>query len=133
MIRTARTGFAAVALAAVLGSCAWPPDSSLPTHNDLNGYPAALLEANLVREGNCLYAIQGSDLRWLPIWPSRFILSDDAVVNGGSQVASVGDVVKLAGGEYHDTQYDFLRTLMPAEVPAECRSAEYWLVSEVIQ
>ena len=54
-------------------------------------------------------------------------------MDGGSQVARIGDAVKLGGGEYHEAQYDFLRTLMSADVPAACRSAEYWLVGEVVR
>lgn len=53
-------------------------------------------------------------------------------MDGGAEVARVGDTVKLGGGEYHESQYDLLRTLMPADVPAACRSPEYWLVSEIV-
>lgn len=110
-----------------------PSTGGLPTHKDLNGYPAALLEATLVRDGQCLYA-EGLEAngRWLPIWPSGFGLSGDAVMNGSAQIATVGDHVRLGGGEYHESQYDFLRTLMPADVPAACRGGEYWLVGEVV-
>jgi hypothetical protein len=103
---------------------------SLPTHNDLNGYPTALLEATLVRDGPCLYAEGLDDAgRWLPIWPVGFALDAEVVVNGSERMGMLGDHLKLAGGEYHESQYGFLRTLMPADVPAACRGGEYWLVS----
>lgn len=86
-----------------------------------------------MRDGACLYA-QSLDprSRWLPIWPPGFSLTGDVVMNGGAEVAKVGDPVKLGGGEYHESQYDFLRTLMPADVPTACRGGEYWLVGEVV-
>lgn len=105
----------------------------LPTHNDLDGYPAALLRATLMRDGACLYAQSEEPRgRWLPIWPSGFSLTGDVVMGRGGAAAKVGDAVKLGGGEYHESQYDFLRTLMPADVPVGCRGGEYWLVGEVV-
>jgi hypothetical protein len=126
---------ALIAAVLVLASCGViPPDNvGLPTRNDLDGYPAALLEATLVRDGACLVA-QGPDPRdrWLPIWPPGFSLAGDVVLDGGAEVARVGDVVKLGGGEYHEPEYDVLRTLMPADVPDACRGGAYWLVGEVV-
>jgi hypothetical protein len=135
--RTVSRSLLAVLVAAVtlIASCgvASPNNGGLPTHNDLNGSPAALLEATLVRDGQCLFAQRADPSgRWLPIWPSGFLLTGDAVMNGSAQVAKVGDSVKLGGGEYHESQYDFLRTLMPADVPAGCRGGEYWLVGQVV-
>jgi hypothetical protein len=127
---------AAVALAGlVAAACAGGVGSSagLPTHRDLNGYPAALLEVTLVREGECLYS-QASDGngKWLPVWPSGFGLSGDVVMKGGQRIAAVGDRVKLGGGEYHESEYAFLRSLMTADVPTACRGGDYWLVGEVV-
>jgi hypothetical protein len=103
---------------------------SLPTQNDLNGYPTALLEATLVSDGPCLHAegLDGAG-RWLPIWPVGFALDGEFIVKGSERVGTIGDQVKLGGGEYHESQYGFLRTLMPDDVPAACRGGEYWLVS----
>jgi hypothetical protein len=124
-----------IATAAVIASCGLgvPNAGGLPTHRDLDGYPAALLEATLVLEGSCLYAdgVEGSG-RWLPIWPSGYGLSGEVVVDGSTPVASVGARVKLGGGEYPDSEYDFLRTLMTQDVPAACRGDGYWLVSDVV-
>ena len=52
-------------------------------------------------------------------------------MNHQTQVAKVGDRVNLGGGEYHESDYDFLRTLMSADLPAGCRDSTYWLVSNV--
>lgn len=126
---------ALIAVASFVVACdaALPGNDGLPTHNDLNGYPAALLQATLVRDGSCLYAqSEDPEGRWLPIWPSGFSLTGGVVMSRGGAVAKVGDAVKLGGGEYHESQYDFLRTLMPADVPAACRGGEYWLVGEVV-
>jgi hypothetical protein len=123
---------ALMVIAWLLSACgAGPPTlTSLPTHNDLNSYPAALLEATLVVDGHCVYAegLDGAG-RWLPIWPVGFALDGEFIVKGSERVGTIGDQVKLGGGEYHESQYGFLRTLMPDDVPAACRGGEYWLVS----
>jgi hypothetical protein len=106
------------------------PDGFLPTHKELSAYPAALLDATLVREGDCLYADAVDPAgRWLPVWPSGFTLNADRLMRGGRTLAKVGGRVKLGGGEYHDSQYQLLRELMPSDIPAACRTDEYWLVS----
>ena len=107
--------------------------TTLPTHKDLNGYPAALLDATLVRDGPCLRAAAADGTeRWLPIWPAGFSLAGDVMMNGGQHIVSVGDRVKLGGGEYDETDYAFLRTLMNDEVPAACRGGKYWLVGQIV-
>ena len=136
MVRSAiRSPLAALITAASLvAACgaASPSTLGLPAHRDLDGYPAALLVATLVRDGQCLYADdEGRFGRWLPIWPAGFILRGDSVMNHQTQVAKVGDRVNLGGGEYHESDYDFLRTLMSADLPAGCRDSTYWLVSNV--
>lgn len=47
-----------VVYASLLASCGGftPTIGGLPTHKDLDGYPTALLEASLVRNGDCVYA-----------------------------------------------------------------------------
>jgi hypothetical protein len=133
---TSRSSLAALVAAGIFTASCGVASSSrggLPTHNDLNAYPMALLAATLVRDGECV-VVQRADPsgRWLPIWPSGFSLNGDAVMNGSVQVAKVGESVKLVGGEYHESQYDFLFTIMPVDVPADCRGGEYWLVGQVV-
>jgi len=135
----AQFALALLALALVLlvtacgGTTPAPASAILPTHRDLDAYPDALLEATLTRDDRCLFATRpDSGERWLPIWPSGYSMVGDTVMNGTTPVATVGDRVKLGGGEYHETEYDFLRTLMPADVPGDCRVDLYWLVSTVV-
>ena len=52
-------------------------------------------------------------------------------MNHQTQVAKVGDRVNLGGGEYHESGYDFVRTLLATDIPAGCRDSTYWLVGEV--
>jgi hypothetical protein len=111
-----------------------PRSGNLPSHKDMNGYPAALLTARLVVEGDCLFA-DGADSggRWLPIWPSGFALESGVITDISGPVAAIGDTVKLGGGEYHDDQFDFVQTLLIVPVPPSCRGGDYWLVGEVDQ
>lgn len=102
----------------------------LPWHKDLSGYPAALLESTLVRDGDCLYA-QAGDSRYLAIWPGGYSLVGGKLMRSCTQVATVGDIVKLGGGAYENDQYTFLRTLMLDDAPEACRDEDYWLVSDV--
>ena len=114
-----------------------PSAAALPTHRDLGGGPTALFRGTLAHEGACLFAEGGSGTgRELLIWPAGFTLragSPDAVLDSaGSPVASVGAQISVGGGEYHQTDYAFLRTLMTSDVPAECQGGNYWLVTQVV-
>ena len=116
-----------------LAACTIGP-SNLPTHRDLGEGPPAVLEGTLVLANECLLAqgAQGSG-RWLVVWPSGFSLRGDVIVDGrGQPMASVGLAVRLVGGEYHESQYEFLRTLMQRDVPDACRGGDYWLAVEVL-
>jgi hypothetical protein len=124
-----RIGQAIVLVAGLVG-CTGQSDA-LISHRGLNGGPAALLEATLTRVGTCIYG-ENNDGEWLLVWPSGFRIQGDDIKNGsGSTVAAMGRKARLGGGEYHDSQYGFLRTLLNADVPSECRSKEYWLVTSV--
>jgi hypothetical protein len=105
----------------------------LPIHRDLDSYPAALLEATLTRDGECLYAVgrDGTE-RWLPIWPSGFFLDGEVVMKGTERIAAIGDRVRLGGGEYPANDYAFVRTLMTADLSKACRDGRYWLVGEIV-
>jgi hypothetical protein len=138
-MRSGSRGIVAVALIASLtvAACVSPVDpaagSRLPTHRDLESYPAALLEATLARDGKCLFAVgpDGTE-RWLPIWPAGFSLVDDVVMKGTERIAAIGDGVRLGGGEYPASDYAFVRTLMTANVAKPCRDGRFWLVSEIV-
>src|SRR5215213_293924 len=130
-----RTLIATMALAlGFLGCSLLARAGNLPSHKDLNGYPAALLTAELAFEGECVFADSAeSDGRWLPIWPNGFALQDGVIYDRGARVAAIGDVVSLGGGEYHDSDFDFVQSLLVVPVPASCRGGDYWLVGEVVE
>src|SRR5258705_13887101 len=93
----------------LLGCSLLPRAGNLPSHKDLSGYPAALLTAKLTVEGDCLFADSTeSEGRWLPIWPNGFALEDGVIRGERGRVAAIGDAVKLGGGEYTDSQLDFV-------------------------
>lgn len=122
----------ALFLALTVAACG-PVDTNLPTHRDLDNYPGALLEGILRQSGDCLYASTPDGTgRWLLVWPRGFSLKDGTVLDGaGRAVAAIDQAVVLGGGEYHESQYDFLQEVMDGEVPESCRGGEYWLVATV--
>ncbi len=105
--------------------------SSLPTHQELNGGPTALLQGRLVVDDECVRAegIDGQG-RWLLIWPPGYSRRGDTVFRGERLAARNGDAVTLTGGEYAADQYDFVRTLTSA-IPKPCRGGLYFLVTDV--
>jgi hypothetical protein len=111
-----------------------PPEITLPTHRELSGYPAALLFAQLVQDGDCFYAADyRSDERHLVVWPSGSAVDVGRVppvvmVPGGEEIA-VGEPVELGGGEFQMDQLAFLRTLLENDIAAECHGGPYWLAS----
>lgn len=126
---------AAVGAAVVYGPRLVPPAAGerleLPTHRDLDGYPAALLTGWLVRDGNCVYAagLTGSG-RDLVVWPSGTVLvvtRDESVVvsRGGDRIAAIGEPIELGGGEIPSPHVE---TLLETEIPDEC-VGPYWLAS----
>ncbi len=59
------------------------------------------------------------------MWPAGFRLENETVLDAkGEAVAVVGKPVRLGGGEYHESQYGFLRSLMNGDVAAACRGGE---------
>lgn len=48
-------------------------------------------------------------------------------------MAAIGQVVKLGGGTYQEKEYEVLRTLMSADVPAACRTSNYFLATTVVR
>jgi hypothetical protein len=135
-------GLAVVAIVAQqLGGMASRPADvrvvELPTHRPLNGSPTALLEGRLVREGSCVRAeTVHSGEQNLVIWPPGTTLHDyedgqSAVVDrGGRVIASMGEAVRLGGGQYDEIHLDFLRTsLLATDIPDECVGGPYWLAT----
>lgn len=134
-------GLAALAgVALQLGGMASRPADvrvvELPTYRPLNGYPTALLEATLEKDSDCVYAAEPfSGTRYLVIWPPGTTLheynsSEAAVIDGqGRVIASIGEAVRLGGGEYAGHQLDFVRTLLATDIAAECVSGRYWLAA----
>ena len=119
---------------ALVGCSLLPVSGNLPSHKDLPGYPAALLTAELVFDGECLFADSTESAgRWLPIWPRGFALHDRVLTDLNGRVAAIGDTMKLGGGEYHDSDFDFVQTMLVVPIPASCRGGDYWLVSEVVE
>ena len=119
--------------AALSGCSLFPVAGNLPSHKDLSSYPAALLTAELVLDGECVFAANAeAGGRWLPIWPNGYSLADGEISDRDGPIARIGDRVKLGGGEYHDSQFEFLRTLLVVPVPASCRGGDYWLVADVV-
>ena len=107
----------------------------LPTHRELNSYPAALLEAMLLREGDCVYAEElHSGTRYLVIWPPGTWLADgsrpaEVVGRDGNVIAAMGEAVRVGGGEM--PSLEFLRTLLEHDIPEPCVGGHYWLASDV--
>lgn len=135
MTRTVRALAAALAVAACVATTS-PGASSLaslqlPTHRDLGGGPTALLTAQLVEEGGCVYATS-TEGRSVPVWPTGYRLDGSEIKKGDQTVASLGSSAKLGGGGYDASQLDFLRTLMDSPLPTTCQASNYWLVTEVV-
>lgn len=85
------------------------------------------------RQGSCVFAESRDPTgRWLVVWPPGFRIDDTSIVDGaGNRVTAIGATVGLTGGEYHHSQYDFLKTLLIGDIGPECRTAEYWLATVV--
>jgi hypothetical protein len=124
---------AASSLVLLLAGCS-AAITNLPTHHVQGGGPTGIQDGTLQQSGPCVYVVSPSGaIRWLVIWPGGFRLSNGQILDDReSPVAAVGRSVTLGGGEYHDNQYAFLRTLMNGDVLAECRNQEYWLAISVI-
>jgi hypothetical protein len=103
---------------------------TLPARRPANGFPAALFEGQLQRDGRCVYGVPIQGERELIIWPPGALLIDDAVVVDGGRFP-LGSRVRIGGGEYNEKDYDFLRTLLANDVAPECRGGPYWYGSEV--
>jgi hypothetical protein len=103
----------------------------LPTHRDLNAYPAALLSGQLVREGNCVYVrSQPGSVSDLVVWPSGtslLVTGNETLIvgRGGERIAAIGEPIELGGGEF---ELAHTRTLLETEIPDEC-VGPYWLAS----
>lgn len=139
-----RIGLAAGFLAACcLGLVACDPGVSvepassgstvLPTHRDLQSGPDGLQRGTIVMSGSCVVLEEAvQHLRWLIVWPAGYQLRDTVVVSGeGQPIARVGDTVDLGGGEYKESQYAFLKTLLATEPAAACRVGNYWLATDI--
>jgi hypothetical protein len=129
----ARTIESLFVIAALSGCGLVPVTGNLPTHRDLDAYPAALLTADLVMDGECVFATNGkTGGRWLPIWPSGYSVANGVISDRDGPVARIGESVELGGGEYHDSRFDFVQTLLVVPIPSSCRGGDYWLVSDVL-
>ncbi|RLD07918.1 MAG: hypothetical protein DRI56_06190 [Chloroflexota bacterium] len=92
----------------------------------------ALLIGKLELHDKCLYAANpSSEWRILLIWPACFEIREEnkqiVVYNRtGEEVAIVGKLVVMGGGEVSRLSEEMLATL-----PKECRESPYWIVGEV--
>jgi hypothetical protein len=128
-----RTLSSLVAIAGLSGCALLPVTGNLPSHKDLDAYPAALLTAELVVDGDCVFATNAeSGGRWLPIWPAGYSLENGVISDRDGPIARIGEGVKLGGGEYHASQSEFVQTLLVVPIPPSCQGGDYWLVSEVV-
>src|SRR5919107_1441313 len=115
-----------VAVALGLAGCSLLPRAgNLPSHKDLRDSAAALLEAKLIVKGECLFADGESGGRWLPIWPAGFVLLNGVLSDESGQVAVLGETVKLAGGEHHDSEFDHSQTMLLVPRPSACGGGQY--------
>lgn len=108
--------------------------NSLITHRDLGGGPAAQIEVTIDRDGECLVGrVSDPGATWLLIWPEHYTMQAQEIVDQfGNVMTSVGTMAKLAGGEYHDTQFAAVQGLLVSgQFPDACRRPEYWLVTAV--
>jgi len=117
---------------AVLAVASCAPAVQLPAHGPLGAVPTALLTGRLTASGPCVYVEGVQQDRWLVIWPTGYQLVGDALVSGDRRVASLGDTVRLGGGEWPEGEFDSLRRLLVVPVPDACRGGDYWLSSGVL-
>jgi hypothetical protein len=102
---------------------------NLPTHRELNAYPAALLVGKLVLDNDCVYAEHtNSKQRDLIVWPSGTTLqktdSESIVVGSdGERIAAIGEPIELGGGEFVPRS-----DVMENAVPDGCLGP-YWLAA----
>jgi hypothetical protein len=118
-----------IGVRALIGSPASPEaPTSLPTwRSDLSGFPLGMGGGQLVRDGVCVYAEAGSE-KWLPIWPPGTHLDDQSVVAAsGRTIGVIGGRIRFGGGRL--TSYDQARFIVGADLPAACRTAEFWEVT----
>jgi hypothetical protein len=121
----------AVVLAAAAAMGCSPQGVALPSHH-LVGGPTAILASRLINTSGCLKAQTDDGHQWMIVWPRGTSLVTDAVFYGGRPYALIGGEVTLGGGEYKDADYEFLRTLLDQELPAHCRSSDYWLAVDLL-
>lgn len=107
---------------------------ALPTHRDLGSAgPAALQRGTIVATGQCVVLEEAvQHLKWVILWPPGYSYRAPAILDDrGIQIAQLGEIVDLVGGEYHDAQYEFLKTLLVTEPLAACRGGDYWLATSL--
>jgi hypothetical protein len=115
------------------------PSIYFPTQEPVDGereVMEALLFGNLTVVDKCIWVIteDGEPINiYLIIWPPNFTLNsgtDPAQIidDNGNVVASIGDDVRLSGGEHR-------RLLDPSvseTLPPSCLGGPYWIVGEEI-
>jgi hypothetical protein len=95
----------------------------------------ALVRGTLVLVDNCIrlqYQADEVDIDYLLIWPPDFYISNEnGAVNildeNKNIVASIGDKVKMGGGEIH--LLSLLDKFIQEQVPPQCPGL-YWIVGE---
>ena len=139
---------AGLALACILVACGQPDvrpgspgggsvprsadDLYFPTHRHPGG-PAALAEGRLIERDRCLFFDPEMGGRYLPIWPDElrpYRAGDDLVLldPSGLEVARSGRPMEMGGGIVPAV---VAGELVDGRIPARCRGARFWMVSDV--
>ena len=110
-------------------ACETPSTSDLLTHHLSGEGPTAIASGVLTEESGCLYLRANVDAAVLVLWPRVYARRGQSVFVGSELVASIGDEITLGGGRYPLDQYRFVQTLVDQEIPAECRTGDFWLAT----
>ena len=104
-----------------------------PRYGSMGPTPAALFEGRLEVKDGCVWLINNSGTRILPIWPGGYGLrgtGDELRVTdaGGRVVAATGQTLRVQGGEFPAAE---ARRLMGREEPAACGGNGFWMVGPI--
>ena len=97
--------------------------------------PAAAIEGVVRVTDGCIFLGAGDEL-YLLLWPGDFALTNiggmSAVADGQDRiVAEDGMRVMYGGGEYLPEHKAFVEGLISTEIPEDCATHRFWLVTEV--
>jgi hypothetical protein len=131
------------AVVATVGGCNANPGSTSPT---VAYFPVlkehqqqlplfSTVEGELTLEGGCVHLkpVRGEDT--VPIWPVDFsFMVEDREIrivdDAGQVVATVGDMIKVGGGEVRDRG---IVEKLTGDLPPETCKGPFWLVSRVVE